>query len=84
MCLRGDFPKARELARNIQSNYKYNSQDFFVRLLNELSILPLSNFARNKLINFIAEADFRAIYGQDTDIQISTLLSKICYFSEFL
>ena len=84
MCLRSDFPKARELARKIQSNYKYNSQEFFLLLLRELLKLPLSNFTHSKLINLIAEADYRAIDGQDTDIQVSTLLSKICYFSEFL
>ncbi|MFX0176862.1 MAG: AAA family ATPase [Candidatus Hodarchaeota archaeon] len=84
MCIRSDFPKARDLARKIQSNYKYNAQEFFILLLQELLKLPISNFTRNELINFLAEADFKAIDGQDIDIQVSTLLSKICYFSEFL
>jgi len=84
LCLRSEFSKARELSRRIQSNYKYNSQEFFTFLLKELLKLPISKFARNRLINLIAEADFRAIDGQDTDIQVSSLLSKICYFSEFL
>lgn len=84
LCLRSDFPKARELSRKIQSNYKYNSQEFFTLLLKELLKLPISKYSLNRLINLIAEADLRAIDGQDTDIQVSSLLSKICYFSEFL
>ena len=84
VALRGDFPKSRELSRNILSNYKYSSQELFNLLLIELSKLPLSKFARIQLINIIAEADFRAVDGRDDDIQISALLSKLCYFSENL
>ncbi len=84
MTLRGDFPKARELSRNIISNYKYNPHELFNLLLNELNKLPLSKFARIQLINLIADADFRALDGIDNDIQISALLSKICLFSEHL
>jgi len=82
--LSGDFPKARELSRNIISNYKYNPHELFNLLLNELNKLPLSKFARIQLINLIADADFRALDGIDNDIQISALLSKICLFSEHL
>ena len=84
MALKGDFPKARELSRNIISNYKYNPHELFNLLLNELNKLPLSKFARSQLIYLIADADFRAIGGLDSDIQISALLSKICLFSEYL
>ena len=84
MALKGDFPKARELSRNIISNYKYNPHKLFNLLLNELNKLPLSKFARAQLINLIADADFRALDGIDNDIQISALLSKMCLFSEHL
>ncbi len=84
LTLRGDFPKARELARDIISNYKYSAHELFNLLLDELIKLPLSKFARSKLINLIADADFRAIDGIDNDIQISALLSKLCLFSENL
>ncbi|MFX1316487.1 MAG: hypothetical protein ACFE9T_11525 [Promethearchaeota archaeon] len=84
MALRGDFPKSRELARTIISNYKYNPHEIFSLLLKELHKLPLSKFVRVKLINLIADSDFRAIDGIDNDIQISALLSKICLFSEYL
>ena len=84
MSFKGDFLKARDLARNILSNYKYNSHELFLLLLNELNKLPLSKFARSKLINLIAEADYRALDGRDNDIQISALLSKICLFSEYM
>ena len=84
VALRGDFPKSRELSRKILANYKYNSQELFNLLLSELSKLPLSKFARIQLINIIADADFRAVDGRDDDIQISALLSKLCYFSENL
>jgi replication factor C small subunit len=84
VALRGDFPKSRELSRNILSNYKYSAQELFNLLLIEVSKLPLSKFARIQLINIIAEADFRAVDGRDDDIQISALLSKLCYFSEKL
>ncbi|MFX1394867.1 MAG: hypothetical protein ACFFAH_15005, partial [Promethearchaeota archaeon] len=84
MSLRGDFLKAREISRNIISNYKYNPHKLFNLLLNELNKLPLSKFARAQLINLIADADFRALDGIDNDIQISALLSRICLFSECL
>jgi len=84
MCFKGDFPKARELSRKIQTNYKFNSQEMFKIMLTELTKLPLSKYSRSKLINLIAEADFRATDGRDIDIQVSNLLAKICYFSEFI
>ena len=84
LALRGDFPKSREKSREILSKYKYSSQELFNLLLNEVSKLPLSKFARIQLINLIADADFRAEDGRDDDIQISALLSKLCYFSENL
>ena len=82
--LKGDFPKAREIARNIISSYKYNAQEVFLLLLDEINKLPLSRFTRSTLINLIADSDFRAVGGRDNDIQISALLSKICRFSEYL
>ena len=84
LSLRGDFLKARDLSRKIQSTYKYRVSELFLLLFQELSKLPLSNFTYSKLINVIADADFRAVDGRDSDIQISNLLSKLCYFSEFI
>ena len=84
MCFKGDFRKARELSRKIQSSYKFSSQEMFQIMLTEVAKLPFSTYSRIKLINFIAEADFRAIDGRDTDIQISHLLAKICQFSEVI
>ena len=84
LALRGDFPKSREKSREILSKYKYSSQELFNLLLNESSKLPLSKFARIQLINIIADADIRAVDGRDDDIQISALISKLCYFSENL
>ncbi|MHA1281238.1 MAG: AAA family ATPase [Promethearchaeota archaeon] len=84
LCLKGNFNKARELARKIYSNYKYSAQDLFVLILKEIEKFPLSRYAKIQLINFIADSDFRAIDGRDDDIQISALLSKICLFSEYL
>lgn len=84
IAFKGNFPKARELTRKILSNYKYNAHEVFILLLNELNKLPLSRYTRSKLINLIADSDFRALGGRDSDIQISALLSKICLFSEYL
>ena len=84
IALKGDFPKTRELARKILSNYKYDSQELFKLLLDELHKLPLSKYTRSTLINLIADSDFRALAARDNDIQISALLSKICLFSEYL
>jgi replication factor C small subunit len=84
MTFRGDFPKARELARKIISTYKFNPHELFKLLLIELNKLPLDKFAKIKLINIIAKSDYRAIDGIDEDIQVSALLSKICLFSEYL
>ena len=84
MCLRGDFLKARELSRKIQSIYKYRVPELFLQLFQDLAKIPLSDFTYSNLMNMIADADFRAIDGRDSDIQISNLISKVCYFSEFL
>ena len=56
----------------------------FQIMLTELEKIPISKYARSKILNLIAEADFRAIDGRDTDIQIPNLLAKLCSFSEFL
>lgn len=84
MCFKGDFPKARELSRKIQTTYKFNSQEMFQIMLSELEKIPISRYTKTELINQIADADFRAIDGRDTDIQISNLLAKMCSFSEYL
>ena len=84
MCFKGDFRKSRELSRKIQSSYKFSSQEMFQIMLTELAKLPFSTYSRISLINIIAEADFRAIDGRDTDIQISHLLAKLCQFSEVI
>ncbi|MBY9010572.1 MAG: AAA family ATPase [Candidatus Lokiarchaeota archaeon] len=84
MCFKGDFRKARELSRKIQSSYKFTSQEMFQIMLSELAKLPFSTYSRIQLINLLAEADFRATDGRDTDIQISNLLAKFCQFSELL
>jgi replication factor C small subunit len=84
MCLRGDFLKARELSRKIQSTYKYRVSELFLLLFQDLAKIPLSDFTYSYLMNIIADADFRAIDGRDSDIQISNLISKLCYFSEYI
>lgn len=84
MTLKGQFYKARELSRKIQSNYKYTVKELFLLLYNELTKIPLSNYALSNIINMIADADFRAVDGRDSDIQISNLIAKLCYYSEFL
>ncbi|MHA2009036.1 MAG: AAA family ATPase [Promethearchaeota archaeon] len=82
--LKGDFPKSRDLARKLLSKYKYSIHRLYKLILDEINNLPLSRYARTKLINLLAEADFRALDGRDDDIQISALLSKFCLFSEYL
>ncbi|MFX1365761.1 MAG: hypothetical protein ACFFCE_03070 [Promethearchaeota archaeon] len=84
LAFKGDFPKVRELSRKILSNYKYDIHEFFKLLIDELNKLPLSKFVRCKLINYVADADVRSLLGMDNDIQVSTLLSKICLFSEYM
>ncbi|TFF96229.1 MAG: AAA family ATPase [Promethearchaeota archaeon] len=84
ICFKGDFKKSRDLSRKILSNNKYSAQEFFFHLLNEIHKLPLSRVAKIKLIEMLAEADFRALDGRDDDIQVSAFLSKLCLFAENL
>ena len=84
IAFKGDFPKSRELARKIISSYKYNAHELIKLLLEEVNKLPLSRYVRSRLINLLADADYRALDGRDGDIQISALLSKICLFSDYL
>jgi DNA polymerase III delta prime subunit len=82
--LKGDFPKSREMARKIISNYKFTPSELFMLLLKEFNKLPLSRHVRIEMINLLADADFRATNSRDSDIQISALLSKICLFSQYI
>jgi replication factor C small subunit len=84
MCFKGNFLKARELSRKIQTNFKFRSQEMFQIMLTEVEKLPISKYTRSEIINLIADSDFRAIDGRDTDIQISNLIAKLCSFSEYL
>ncbi|MFX0024111.1 MAG: AAA family ATPase [Candidatus Hermodarchaeota archaeon] len=84
VALKGDFPKTRDLARNILSSYKYSAHELYKLFLIEINKLPLSKFTRIKFINLVADSDFRSLDGRDNDIQVSALLSKICLFSEYL
>ena len=84
VAFKGDFPKTRELARKILSNYKFSAHELFKLILIEINKLPISKFTRINLINLIADSDFRSLDGRDNDIQVSALLSKICLFSEYM
>jgi len=84
VAFKGDFPKTRELARKILSNYKFSAHELFKLILIEINKLPISKFTRINLINLIADSDFRSLDGRDNDIQVSALLSKICLFSEYI
>ncbi len=84
IAFKGDFPKTRELARKILSNFNFSIQELYKLMLIEINKLPLSKFARIKLINEIADSDFRSLDTRDNDIQLSALLSKICLFSEYI
>ncbi len=77
-----NFTMARDQARTIMSTYKYSAQEFFQQVLIEVQKLPISRFEKTKLITAIADVDFRTIDGQDDDIQVSALLSRMCVFAE--
>lgn len=79
---KGDFKKTRELFRKVLSTYKYNANEFFQKVLDVINEIPLSRYAMCKLINIIGEADLRALDGRDSDIQISSLISKLSAFRE--
>ncbi|MBY9005156.1 MAG: hypothetical protein KGD63_00175 [Candidatus Lokiarchaeota archaeon] len=81
---KGDFKKTRELFRNVLSNYKYNANQFYQKILEVIIKLPLSRYEKCKLINIIGDADFRALDGRDSDIQISSLISKFNTFGEMM
>jgi replication factor C small subunit len=79
--LKGDFSEIRDIFREILSNYKYSVQDLFIQFTEVLNKLSLSKYAKIKLLNMIADADFRAIDGRDDDIQISYLLARLNSFA---
>ncbi len=84
LMIKGDFKEARNKAREIISSYKYSMKEILFQILQEINKLPISRFAKIKLIDVIAEIDLRSIDGQDSDIQLSALISKISTFSESL
>jgi replication factor C small subunit len=84
IAFQGNFEEARKIARKINSDYNFNTQEFLIHLTEELLKLPLSNFIKEEVLKMIGEADFRAIEGSDDDIQISSLLSKLCLLSKMM
>ncbi|MFX1355040.1 MAG: hypothetical protein ACFFGP_13875, partial [Promethearchaeota archaeon] len=84
LCFRGDFLKARDLFRKIQTSYRYSAHEIFNLLIIELLKLPISTYSKCKLIDLVSKADFRAVDGLDLDIQVSNLIAKISYYSEFM
>jgi replication factor C small subunit len=84
IAFQGKFEEARKIARNINSEYKFSAPEFFIHLTEELTKLPLSNFAKETVLDMIADADFKAIEGNDDDIQINALLSKICLLAQYM
>ncbi|MBN1215069.1 MAG: hypothetical protein JXA99_06440 [Candidatus Lokiarchaeota archaeon] len=81
---KGDFKKSRIMFREILSNYKYNANELFQKMLEVIIDLPISRFEKCKLINLIGDADFRALDGIDSDIQISAFISKLNAFGEYM
>lgn len=84
VAFKGNFPKSRELVRKIISSYNYDTHELLKLILEEINKLPLSRHVRSKIINLLADTDYRALDGRDGDIQISAFLSKICLMSEYL
>ncbi|MEJ2249019.1 MAG: hypothetical protein P8Y70_03475 [Candidatus Lokiarchaeota archaeon] len=84
IAFQGNFEEARKIARKISSEYKFSAPEFFIHLIEELNKLPLPKFVKEKVLDMVAEADFRSLEGNDDDIQISALLSNICLLSEFM
>ena len=83
-CFSDDFSDLRDSFRDILDKYKYKIHDFFIKFGEEVRKLPLSMYAKSRIMNLIANADFRAIDGRDDDIQISNLIAKINAFAENL
>ncbi|MFO8019946.1 MAG: hypothetical protein R6U96_15080 [Promethearchaeia archaeon] len=84
ICLQGNFKDAREQLRDIISEYKYNPHELFSMLLDEVDKSPISRFVQTQLIEMISKADFKAVDGNDDDIQMSALIANICKFSEYI
>jgi replication factor C small subunit len=75
------FSEVRDIFRELLSNYKLSVRDLFIQLMDVLNKQPLSKYAKIKILNMIAEADFRIIDGRDEDIQIAYLISQISSFA---
>jgi len=82
LILKGEFPPVRKQLRKIRRDFNYSAQEIYKKLLDEIIKLPLGKSIKIQYINYIAEADFRSIDGLDDDIQLSTLISKLCLLSE--
>jgi len=80
--LKGDFSAVRTQLRKIRREFNYSAQEIYKQLLDEIIKFPLSKSIKIQYINYIADADFRSIDGQDDDIQLSNLISKMCLLSE--
>ena len=76
------FSAVRTQLRKIRREFNYSAQEIYKQLLDEIIKFPLSKSIKIQYINYIADADFRSIDGQDDDIQLSNLISKMCLLSE--
>jgi len=81
---KGDFVKCREHIRSIRRTYNYTAREIYKKMLDEVLLAPLGKKLKIQFINHIADADFRGNDGLDDDIQLSSLISKLCLLSKKL
>lgn len=76
LAIQGDFLKARELLRGLILNYGMSGEDVVAQFHREVFTLDISEKDKIRLLEIIAEYDFRILEGANELIQLEALLAQ--------
>ncbi len=76
LAIQGDFLKARELLRELILNYGMSGEDVVAQFHREVFTLDIPEKDKIRLLEIIAEYDFRILEGANELIQLEALLAQ--------
>lgn len=76
LSIAGNFLKAREKLDHLLINYGLSAEDVLIQTYREIPNLTVSEKRKMKLVEAVAEANFRLISGANDRIQLEALIAK--------
>ena len=79
--LNGDFYTARDALQHLILEYGLSGSDVAYQIYRELPILSISDTKKLRIMEYLAEVDFRISEGASGNIQLTAFLAKLVYES---